>query len=408
MGNGLTVILYEDRVAELVGVDVWVKSGSGNETPANSGVSHFIEHLVFGATAKRDAGEMDLEMESLGATLGARTARDWAHFSTTVSSRYLPKALEVLADAVSGAQFREADVESERLVILEEIAKKYTDPMKVCRDYLAADLYGSHPYGMPIEGAAESVRKITRQDILDYYRKHYTPRNIAVVLVGDIDAQQAVAEVGRAFQGLGNLPAPEPAAQEVAPLKGQVTRSYSAPYKNEYLALGFLGPPGANYEDVCATDVLLTYLGFGYRSWMSEGLKGKMALATEVSADFLTQRHPGMISLIAATTEANLPKAREAILARIASIRREGIPQEAIAAAKRSLLGQFAFQNETFGGVANCYGFYYAVSEPEFAVKYVACVQSVTNEDIIRAAQRYLDPDRAVVITVGPSQGGTR
>lgn len=406
MGNGLTVILEEDHATDLVGVDVWVKAGSGSETIANNGVSHLIEHLVFGATAKREPGDMDLEMESLGATLDAHTSRDWSHFNTTVSSRYLPKALDVLADAVTGAAFREEDLGRERLIILDEIAKKEANPIAVCKDYLAKELYGKHPYSLPIEGTRESLIKITRQDILDHYHKFYVPSNIAIVLVGDIDAQRAVAEIGRAFQGFPSAPLPEVKPEEIAPPAKQITKAIKGHFKLNYLAIGFLGPKGADYEDVCATDVMLTYLGFGYRSWMEDELQKRMGLAVDVSADFLTQKEQGMISLIAAATDSNIDKARGAIFARIASLGSEGIPENDIALAKRSLLGQFAFQKETYGGRANSIGFYYAAFEPEFDTKYITCVQAVMNKDIIRAARRYLDPDRAVVLTVGSALGG--
>lgn len=408
MGNGLTVIIREDHAAELVGVAVWVKAGSSNETEKNNGVSHFIEHLVFGATAKREPGEMDLEMESIGATLNARTSKDWAQFNTVVSSRYLRQALDVLADAMTAARFRDQDIEQERRVILDEIAKKETNPIAVCKDYLARELYGSHPYSLPVEGTRESVLAISRQDIVDYYRKYYVPRNMAVVLVGDVDKERAVAEIGRAFQGLAGAPAPKQSASEIAPITQQVNKTLKAPLDSTCVAVGFHGPPGADYKDVCAIDVLLAYLGFGYRSWMAEALKGKMALATEVSADFLTQRHPGAISLIVQTTDANVEKVKGAIFARIAAIRNEGLAESDLALAKRSLLGQYAFENETYGGMAASYGFYFAVSEPQFASKYVECVQSIRNEDIIRAAQKYLDPTRAVVLIIGPNQGGNR
>ena len=119
MGNGLTVIIHEDHAAELVGIDVWVKAGSRFETAANNGVSHFIEHLLFGATQKRQTGDMDREMESLGATLDAHTSFDYANFSTTVSSRYLLKALDVFSDAVNYSQFPTADIDRERMVIVD-------------------------------------------------------------------------------------------------------------------------------------------------------------------------------------------------------------------------------------------------------------------------------------------------
>ena len=97
--NGLTVLTQEDHSAELVGVDIWVKAGSAFETPKNNGVSHFLEHLLFGVTEKRKAGDMDREMESVGATLDAHTSRDYTHFGTTVSSRYLSCSIERLAFA---------------------------------------------------------------------------------------------------------------------------------------------------------------------------------------------------------------------------------------------------------------------------------------------------------------------
>ncbi len=257
LDNGLTVIVQEDHAADLVGVDVWVKAGSGNETDANNGVSHFIEHMIFSATAKREPGDMDLEMESLGATLDAHTSHDWAHFSTTVSSRYLDKALDVLSDALMNAQFREADLQDERPVILDEIAKKLSNPVAVCKDILAQELYKTHPYALPIEGTSRSIAKITRNDILDYYHKHYVAANAAVVIVGDVNTQEAVDAVGKAFQGLSSAAAPEVNNPTIdTSSTKQVVKSLNGPYKQDYLAIGFIGPSGADYSDICATDVM--------------------------------------------------------------------------------------------------------------------------------------------------------
>jgi len=408
MGNGLTVVLIEDHATELVGVDVWVKAGSGNESAKNNGVSHFIEHMVFGATQKREPGDMDLEMESVGAVLNAHTSRDWAHFDTTVSSRYLAKALNVLADALSNAQFRELDLQRERLVLLDEVRKLQSDPIEVCKAAIAAEVFGSHPYGLPVQGTPDTIRTIKRQDVLDYYQKYYVAKNTAVVLVGDIDPQQALTEIGRAFQGYSSAPAPEPVPAEMTPIPKPVSKRAEVPFKLTYLTIGFLGPPGSDYSDVCATDVLLAYLGFGYRSWMEEELKGKMGLASQTSADYLTQKQRGLISFFAATTQANVEKAMGAIFARLAALRSEGIPESSLALAKRSLLGQYAFQNETYAGLANSLGFYFTVSEPEFAVKYPGCVQAVTNQDIIRVAQKYVDPNRVVILVMAPKQGGAQ
>jgi zinc protease len=405
MGNGITVILQEDHASPLVAVDIWVKSGPLYETAANNGISHFIEHLAFTSTAKYGPGEMDDEMESLGATLDARTSTDWTRFGVTVMSRYLPQALSVLSEAIAKPRFKDADIEAERRVILEEISRKQTQPFKICKDYLAAALYGDHPYSRSVEGPPETAAKLTRDDIVGYYQKRYVPDNIAIVLVGDIAPEDAVSEVGKAFQGLNGKASKDPDAPAPSLLPTQVTKGYHGPYKLGYVAVGFVGPAGADYKDVCAVDLLLTALGSGYRSWMSEELHTKLGMIDQGQADFLTERCPGLISIIASAAEDKSDLAKSAILARITTIRKDGISPDALAVAQRSLLGQYAFQNETNSGRAQSYGFYYAVSDPQFASAYVSCIQSVTNEDIIRVAQKYLDPTHAAIVLVGPRQG---
>ena len=402
MGNGLTVILQEDHSSDLVAVDVFVKAGSACETAKNNGVSHFIEHLLFGATRKRKAGDMDREMESVGATLDARTTCDYAHFSTTVSSRYLAKALDVFADALDNSEFREADVDRERLVIRDEVARKQTRPEAICHDLLAKAIYGGHPYALPVEGTRESVQTITRDDILEFYHRYYVPSNMALMLVGDIDKQSVISQIGQLFQGISaTAPSTSDRPAVSRPVK-QVTISRRASFKSSYLAIGCLGPSGTDYEDVCATDILLTYFGMGYRSWLSEELKAKSGVIASGTVDFITQLDPGLISIDIAATNANIPKAKDAIFARIEQIKAAGLSQAEIDRAKRSLLGQYAFQVETVSGRSNNYGFYFAVCDPAFAVKYPDCVQSVTNEAIKRVARRYLDANAAVVVTVGP------
>lgn len=404
--NGLTVITQEDHAAELVGVDIWVKAGTRFETYANNGVSHFLEHLLFGPTEKRKAGDMDREMESLGATLDAHTHRDYTHFSTTVSSRFLAKAIDIFADAFLHSQLPEENVELERLVILDEIARKQSEPDKICRDLLSARVFGSHPYRLPLEGTADSIKRITREDIVDYYRRCYVPANMAVVLVGDFDKSKVVPLIAAAFGGATGTIAAKPPAPKAAAGPAAGADSVRMSFKNNYIAIGFLGPAAASIEDVCAMDVLLTYLGQGYHSWLTDELKAKQGLIHDGSADFVTQRDPGLVNIIASAPSASIPKAKEAILAKLAEMASTPISVYDVDRAKRSLLGQYAFQNETVGGRAGTIGFYYAVSDPSFASQYEDCVQAVTPDAVLRVAKKYMDPAKAVSIAVGPDQGG--
>lgn len=405
--NGLTVITQEDHTSELVGIDIWVKAGTRFETRETNGVSHFLEHLLFGVTEKRKAGDMDREMESLGATLDAHTNRDYAHFSTTISSRYLTKALDILSDAVLHSQFPESSVQMERLVILDEIARKQSNANSVCQDLLSASVFGDHPYSLPLEGTAQSIKALSRQDIVDYYHLHYVPGNIAVVLVGDFD-KAAVSAVAAAFgSDTSTAPAKPPQVTPAARPKS-ASDSVKMDFNNNYLTIGFLGPPAANTDEVCAMDVLVTYLGRGYHSWLSDELKVKQGLAQEGSADFVTAHDPGLVSIVAMAPPTHIPRAREAILGKLAQMGTVPIDAFELGRAKRSLLGQYAFQDETVGGRAGTLGFYYAVSDPLFAARYEANVQAVTADAVRKLAKQYLDRSGAAVIAVGPDQGGSK
>ncbi len=403
MGNGLTVVLSEDHAAELAAVDIWVKAGTCRETPEISGVSHMIEHLVFAGSQKRPNGAVDIEMESLGATLNGHTSRDWTHFGGTIASRYLDKAIEVLADSVSSPLFREQEIAKEKLVILDEIAAKSTKPFGVALDILGQDIYGKFPYALPLEGTSSSIRGMTRKTIQDFYTKYYTPSNMAVVVVGDFDSSQVVNSIGKYFQGK-QIDVPIPDLESPKPPAAQVRKTVTANIPAPTLAIGYLGPGVADFKEVCATDILLTHLGLGYRSWLSEELVKNKKLASDVTSDFLTQKYPSCMAIFAMVKPGSESDAVAAILARVEALRENGLSPGELGVAQRSLLGDYAFENETYEGRAGSYGFYWTIADPTLADQYVDIVVSVTNDDLKSVAKKYLDPNKAVILSIEPEK----
>lgn len=402
LDNGLKVITREDHSTDLVAVDIWVRAGSAFETAENNGVSHFIEHLLFRATEKRGPGQIDMEIESVGASAEARTSRDWAHFYTVAARRYLDKSLDILADAVMHPLFLEGDIEHERRVILDEIARKESDPWAVLRDHVFATAYTTHPYRLPIEGTRDSIQKITRDMIVGHYSKLYVPGNTAVVLVGDVTPKEASAAVRKAFTGFKNAPMPnldlpkEPIRSEQS--DGKVKKNT----RLDYVAIAFPAPSVKDRPDVYAMDVLTSYLGAGYQSWMLTELRDADKLAVDASSDFLTQRDPSLMVLTAATEPSKAEKTKAAILAKIDELRTTPIDETDLARAKRSLEGGYAFDIETFQGYASTLGFYEAIDSFGFAGSYIQNIRKVTAGDITALAQKYLDPNRAIVVILGP------
>ena len=173
--NGLTVAVEENHAVDLVAVDVWVKAGNGCETANNSGVSHFVEHLIFGATAKRKAGQLDMEMESVGATLDAHTSLDWAHFHTTVGSRYVAKAVEVLHNAGHERGIRQRRRRARAAGNTGRNSKEAIGAVRSLRGEPGKDALHDHPYSRPPEGDPEVIRRLSRNDILAYHRSRYVP-----------------------------------------------------------------------------------------------------------------------------------------------------------------------------------------------------------------------------------------
>jgi len=273
----------------------------------------------------------------------------WAVFGSAACAWSDEKALGLLAETVQHPTFPDTTLQREKLVILDEIARKQSMARKVCDDALWASTAKSHPYALPIEGTPETIQKITRQQVLDYYKSLYTADNTTVVVVGDVNGQSTVEAIGKLFQDMPKTSKPPVIPAFVYPETGS-ERTISLTGKQGCLGIGFAGPPASEYVDVCAVDVLLAYMGYGYRSWMEENLVNKSRLATDAYSDFLTHRYPGLLSLSATGKNADLTEIKNRIIAGISEVIKDGIPDSELNQTKRSLLGQFAFQNGTFTG----------------------------------------------------------
>ena len=399
--NGLRIITLEDHSAELVAVEVWVKAGNLYETESNNGAAHFLEHLLFKGTAKRGPGQADREIEGLGATLDATASKDSIRIDTTVSSKYCDIALDVLTDVTMRAKLDPDEMERERGVILDEIARRNLDPFRAITGLISKAEFPNHPYGRSVEGTSETVTAITSKQLRDYYETYFVPNNMAVVVVGDITQARAVAAVTQAFKDFKkkDLPLLKTPAQ---PPPGPVSQKVKRETKLTYCALSFPAPGVGNLDDVYPMDVLLTYMVAGYQSWMESELKTAKGIVQVVTGEFTTHKDPGGLFLMFGCEQAGVDQARQAILAKLKSIRETPLSDADVARAKRSLEGNFAFDVETFSGRAHILGFYDSLGDYKLALSYADNIDKVTPERIRQAALKYIDPDKAVVVEAGP------
>jgi zinc protease len=203
--NGLRIVLRERHAGPLVAIDLWVRAGAREEREQESGSAHFLEHTLFKGTTTRGPGETDIAIENLGATLSAATGPDYAHFYTTVAAVHLEEALAVLADIMQNATLPDAEIERERGVILDELAKRASDPINTLIDALYARAFTQHPYRHAPGGTPEAIRLRGRDTLAAFYRRAYAPERCVLALAGDLTPEQAETTGKRA---LGNWTSP--------------------------------------------------------------------------------------------------------------------------------------------------------------------------------------------------------
>jgi predicted Zn-dependent peptidase len=402
--SGMKVIIREGRSINLAAVDIWVKAGSVNETAETNGVSHFVEHMIFKATQKYAPGQIDREIEGLGAELNGGTSRDYVHFYTTVASEYLSAALDALADAIMNAQFRPEDVEKERRVILDEIARAESNPMRRAAALFAQAAFKSHPYRLPPTGTRESISKLTRDDLVNYYQARFTPANTCVSIAGEVSKADALEVAQKAFSGFERIgptaadPQPEPARVSA------VSARFRLPSKQAYVILGYPAPPASELRDSCALDVILAVLGDTNRGRIAAALTQQGLRFSEITAEFTAQRYPTTFSITVAVDPQDIDKAISVLVSEFRALAKNPAAAEELARAKRLVEGSDLFEQETFSGQARSLGLYESIASYDLALKYGGTVRSLTAEDVMSAASRYFGADNYCLVILEPEQ----
>ncbi|HET7689887.1 MAG TPA: pitrilysin family protein [Nocardioidaceae bacterium] len=284
--GGLRVVTEAMAGARSASIGVWVGVGSRDETPHQSGASHFLEHLLFKGTPTRSAMDISVALDEVGGEFNAFTAREYTCYHARVLDEDLPLAVEVLGDLVTSSLIEAADVEAEREVILDEIAMHDDDPEDVVSNLFAAAAYGDSALGRPIAGREETISSLTRAQILRYYRTRYRAENIVVAVAGSVDHAAVVRQVRTAFAGNGFLadpmvrPAPprrSPRFKKAAP--GAVVAE--RPFEQVNLVLGFNAFHRTD-ERRYALGILNAVLGGGPSSRLFQEVREQRGLAYSV------------------------------------------------------------------------------------------------------------------------------
>ena len=193
------MLLIESHKSPVVSAQVWVKTGSVDEQKGQEGITHFIEHLLFKETDKFQVGEVATLIEAAGGSLNAYTSFDHTVFHVTIASHYTQIAFDALSQMIIFPKFNAKSIDDERQVVIEEIKRAKDSPHSRSSDLLFSTLYPKHPYGHPILGYEENIKRFTPEQIIKYYQDHYFPQNMTLVMSGDFQSSQIKPSIQKFF-----------------------------------------------------------------------------------------------------------------------------------------------------------------------------------------------------------------
>ncbi len=404
--GGLRIITENVPGVRSAAFGIWVGVGSRDENHAQMGSAHYLEHLLFKGTRRREAMEISSLMDAVGGEMNAFTAKEHTCFYARVLDRDLPLAIDVISDIVTSALLRAQDVESERGVILEEIAMRDDDPSDLVHDEFMLGLFGETDLGRSILGTQATIEAITPEAIASFYRGRYRPEAMVVAAAGAVDHDEVVRLVTEAFGSAGALgdPALRPlAARRGGPIVASAggLRVIPRPTEQAHLVVGVPGVPRSD-DRRYTLSILSTALGGGMSSRLFQEIRERRGLAYSVYAFTTGYSDTGVFGAYAGCLPSKVDEVLELTLAGLDEVARNGITADELARGKGQTKGSIVLGLEDTGSRMSRIGSAdLSVGELPSIDTILGRVDSVTAEDVAREAAALLSAPRAVTV-IGP------
>ena len=417
LDNGLTVLVREVHTAPLVSVWCWYRVGSKDERPGQTGVSHWCEHMNFKGTENIPREQVKGIIDQYGGFWNGYTWIDQTTYMETATTDALDKMLFIESERMSRCLYDPADCESERTVIISELQGNENDPDQLLETEVTATAFKAHPYRHPTIGWLGDLQTMTRDDLYGYYRRHYTPNNATLVIVGDVDTDDAIRRADQAFGGIASGSLPERVRTAEPPQMGERRVTLRREGTTAYLKVAFHAPAvedpdfvpmlvldaalaGAKGLSVWASfrDVPPQKRSRLYRTLVDGGLAAGVGSACIATADpFLF-----LVSVTAATGR-ETQAVEDATLAQLDGVAASGLTDAEIERAKRQLHARMVFENDSVTNVAHQLGYFQTVTSLETYAALPERIVAVTSDDVTRVARLYLQPTNRTIGWFEPS-----
>ena len=406
--GGLTVITEQVPGVRSAAFGVWVGAGSRDETPAQMGAAHYLEHLLFKGTSRRSALDISASIEAVGGDLNAFTTKEYTCYYARVLDEDLDLAVDVVCDVVIDALLRADDVEAERGVILEEIAMHEDDPGDVVHDLFAQAMFGDSPLGRPILGTVDTIEGISRGTISRFYRSRYRPESMVVAAAGNVDHDHVLRLVRRAFEAVLDEESEPSPPRERRPVRRGLTGTAITSRATEQAHV-VLGVPGLVRSDPrrYALSVLSTALGGGMSSRLFQEVREKRGLAYSVYSYAQGFSDDGIFGVYAGCLPAKVDTVLDVCMSQLDDVARNGLSDDEIRRGKGQVRGATVLGQEDTGARMGRIAKSELHHDPLLSIdEILRHVEAVTPDEIRDVAASLLGAPRTLAV-IGPFDAGT-
>jgi predicted Zn-dependent peptidase len=400
LDSGATIVTERMSEVRSVSAGFWFDVGSRDEPDPLAGTSHFLEHLLFKGTPTRSAKDIADAFDAVGGDVNAFTGKEYTCYYSRVLDADLPMALDVLSDMIINSLIEPADFDSERRVILEEIAMHEDAPDELVHDLFYRSMWNGHPLGRPVLGFNETISAVQRDQVAEYWRQRYSPANLVVAAAGNLDHAELVGRVQELFalapQGRRTL------RSDSAPQAQLGVDVHKRPTEQAHIVFGAEGLP-RNHDDRHALAVLDTVLGGGMSSRLFQEVREKRGLAYSVYSYRSLFADTGTFVVYAGTTPQNAETVIDIVRGEVDAIVRDGITEAELERARGHIKGSLVLSAEDPGSRMNRLGRQQLTTGEILSIdELIAKFDAVEMDDVTRVANRVLGSKSFRVTVVGP------
>jgi len=396
LDNGLRIVTEPMTQVRSVSIGVWLARGSRHEPQAQSGIAHFVEHMLFKGTATRSAEDIAQTIDSIGGQMDAFTAKEYASYYIKVLDEHLPLAVDVLSDIVRRPAFTEQDIEREKKVVLEEIKMVEDTPDDLVHELFTENFWVDHPLGRPILGTPDTVEALTKKGLRTYFDTVYTAPNMIISAVGNVEHQQVRQLVEAAFGTLSN------ATTELSQARPRVEPRIVIRNKELEQSHVCLGTSSyqQDHEDRYSSYVLNTVLGGSMSSRLFQNVREKRGLAYAVFSGLSAYRDAGSMTIYAGCANTAIGELIDVVVVELKRIKEEMFPEAELRRAKDHLKGSLMLNLESTSSRMSHLARQEIYFDRQFGLdETLEGVERVTQEDVQRVARDLLK-DGALAATV--------